>query len=116
MVKIKIYKIRELAEGINNGFYVANIKFDFGIRYANKQISHENLALFISDIIKNLIEIEHNFKSSKSKMTFTKPGIDSIENYERLSGFSFIKEGLSEEEKILFTSTFMEAKNKLTAK
>lgn len=115
MVRIKIHKICEDAENTNNGFYIADINFDFGTRHTSDKVCEMSLQTFVCNIIKKL-ETEPNLKSAKSKITFTRPGIDSIENYEGLSGFSFTKAGLSEEEKERFKSIFLAEKNKLTAK
>ncbi len=110
MVEVIVYKLHERHKKIrSNVYYVADIKNIHGISMDNVQVKEKDIPSLVLKII-NILTSNSSFIFNKSKIVFKKPGIISIENFEKLEGFSVIKKGFSFEEQEEFENIFIEKK------
>ncbi len=76
---------------------------------SNIRVNEKDILSLVLEMT-NILNSNPDFTFNKSKIVFKKPGIISIENFEKLEGFSVIKKGFSFEEQEEFENIFIEKK------
>lgn len=110
MVEITIYKLYERhKENRSNIYYVADIKNIHGISMDSLHVKEKDILSLVLSII-HILTTDARFILKESRIIFKKQGISSIENFEKLEGFSVIKKGFSFEEQDTFENIFIEKK------